>query len=55
MGKKSFGSNTNIEIDSWFWFPIPKPGFGCTLQMVGDSKLTLDLLIFSNSTYGFSH
>ena len=20
------------EIGSWFQFPIPKPGFGCTLQ-----------------------
>ena len=31
FGKKDFGSNTYTEIGPWFWFPIPKPGFGCTL------------------------
>ena len=30
--KKSFGSNADTEIGSWFQFPIPKPGFSCTLQ-----------------------
>ena len=37
--KKKFGSDTDTEIEPWFWFPIlkpwfpiPKPGFGCTLQ-----------------------
>ena len=25
------GSDTDTEIGPWFWFPIPKPGFGRTL------------------------
>ena len=29
LGKKSYGTNT--ETQSWFWLPIPKPGFGRTL------------------------
>ena len=29
--KKSFGSDTDTEIGPWIWFPILKPGFGCTL------------------------
>ena len=29
--KKSFGSDTDTQIGPWFWFPIPKPGFGRTL------------------------
>ena len=42
--------------------PISKLDLGSRYQnlvlvvhMVVDSKLTLDLLIFSNNTYGFSH
>ena len=31
FGKKSFCSDTDSEIGPWFWFPIPKPGFGSTL------------------------
>ena len=30
--KKNFGFDAKTEIGSWFLFPIPKPGFGCTLQ-----------------------
>ena len=29
--KKSFGSDTYTKIGPWFWFPIPKPGFGCII------------------------
>jgi hypothetical protein len=29
----NFGSNTDYEIGLWFQFPIPKPGFGCTLAV----------------------
>jgi hypothetical protein len=29
--KNFFGSDTDTEIGPWFRFPIPKPGFGCTL------------------------
>ena len=36
---KNFGSNTNTKIGPWFWFPIPKPGFGRTLQTVGEKKI----------------
>ena len=32
FGKKSFGSNTNTKIGPWFRFPIPKHGFGHTLN-----------------------
>ena len=32
FGKKFFDSDTDTEIGPWFQFPIPKPGFGCTLQ-----------------------
>jgi hypothetical protein len=33
--KKSFGfgSHTNTQIGPWFRFPIPRPGFGRTLQL----------------------
>ena len=30
--KKNFGSKTDTEIGPWFWFPILKLGFGCTLH-----------------------
>ena len=29
--KKKFRSDTDTEIEPWFRFLIPKPGFGCTL------------------------
>ena len=28
---EKISSNTNTETGPWFWHPIPKPGFGCTL------------------------
>ena len=31
FGKKRFGSYS--KIGPWFRFPIPKPGFGCTLTL----------------------
>ena len=31
--KKKNGSNTDTKIGPWFWFPIPKPGFGRTLTL----------------------
>ena len=32
LGKKSYGTETDTETQSWFRLPIPKPGFGRTLQ-----------------------
>ena len=29
--EKKVGSDTNTEIGPWFWYSIPKPGFGLTL------------------------
>ena len=34
MREKKFGCDT--EIGPWFWFQIPKPGFGRTLQQILD-------------------
>ena len=31
LGKKSYGTKTGTETQSWFLLPIPKPGFGSTL------------------------
>ena len=31
LGKKSYGTKTGTETQSWFLLPIPKPGFGRTL------------------------
>ena len=39
FGKKSLGSNADTEIGPWFWFPIPKPGFGCTLPQTMNLNL----------------
>jgi hypothetical protein len=32
LGKKSYGTETDTETQSWFQLPIPKPGFGRTLR-----------------------
>ena len=32
LGKKSYGTETDTETQSWFRLPIPKPGFGRTLH-----------------------
>ena len=32
LGKKSSGPETDTETWSWFRLPIPKPGFGHTLE-----------------------
>ena len=32
VSEKKIGSDTDTEIGPWFWFPIPKPGFGRTLN-----------------------
>ena len=32
LGKKSSGPETDTETWSWFRLPIPKPGFGRTLE-----------------------
>ena len=29
--KKEFGFDIDTKIGPWFWFPIPKPGFGPTI------------------------
>ena len=31
LGKKSYGTETDTETQSWFRLPILKPGFGRTL------------------------
>ena len=31
FGKKKFSPDNDTEIEPWFPFPIPKPGFGRTL------------------------
>ena len=31
LGKKSYGTETYTETQSWFRLPISKPGFGRTL------------------------
>ena len=31
LGKKSYGTETDTETQSWFRLPLPKPGFGHTL------------------------
>ena len=31
LGKKSYGTETDTETQSWFRLPIPKPSFGRTL------------------------
>ena len=42
FGKKKLGSDT--EIGPWFWFPIPKHGFGRTLlytvELLNDNNIT---------------
>ena len=30
LGKKSYGTETDTETQSWFRLPIPQPGFGRT-------------------------
>ena len=35
VSEKSFGSDTDTEMGPWFWFLIPKPGFGRTLSSKG--------------------
>ena len=32
LGRKSYGTETGTETQSWFRLPIPKPGFGRTLR-----------------------
>jgi hypothetical protein len=32
LGKKSYVTETDTETQSWFRLPIPKPGFGRTLN-----------------------
>ena len=41
LGKKSYGTETDTETWSWFRLPIPKPGFGRTLQLVVVSNVRL--------------
>ena len=40
---KSFGSNTDTEIEPWFRFSIRKPGFVCTLLSSQKSPSTTRL------------
>ena len=44
VGKKNFGSDT--EIGPWFQFPIPKPGFGRTLQTVHEKKSCSSMMTY---------
>ena len=32
LGKKSYGTETHTKTQSWFRLPIPKPGFGRTVN-----------------------
>ena len=32
LRKRKFNSNTDTKIGPWFWFLIPKPNFGLTLD-----------------------
>ena len=34
LGKKSYGTKTDTETQSWFRLPIPKPDFGRTLTYI---------------------
>jgi hypothetical protein len=34
LGKKSYGTETDTETQSWFRLLIPKPGFGVTLILI---------------------
>ena len=45
--KKKIGSDTDTEIGPWVWFPIPKPGFGRTLDGTGNVN---DIQIFPYNT-----
>ena len=39
FGKNFFSSDTDTEIiGPWFWFPIPKPGFSRTLDVVAQES-----------------
>jgi hypothetical protein len=44
---KKIGSDTNTDIGPWFWFPIPNPGFGCTLA--------LGTFFYAAGTFAFIH
>ena len=46
-----FGSNTNTEIGPWFRFPIPKPGFGRTLN----DRSVKKMLLFLNAQKTSNH
>ena len=49
FGKKII-SDTDTEIGPWFWFRIPKPGFGCTLVQrlaIQESSTPLTYYVFS--------
>ena len=49
--KKSFGSDTDTQIGPWFWFMIPKPGLGCTLDQIHITDVNfLGLLYFGWET-----
>ena len=36
--KKEFGFDIDTKIGPWFWFPIPKPGFGHRLLATAPIK-----------------
>ena len=43
--KKNFCPDSDTKIEPWFWFPIPKPGFGRTLE-ISSSKFSSTQLDF---------
>ena len=49
--EKKIGSNTDTEIGPWFRFPIPKPGFGCTLYQKERTK-SHPLIVVTLSQWG---
>ena len=49
LGKKSYGTKTDTETQSWFRLPIPKPGFGRTLLLRKNSLLKKVLMAVMKS------
>ena len=45
---ESFGSDTDTKIGPWFWFLIPKPGFGRTLASANQDQRILTILLVKN-------
>jgi hypothetical protein len=51
LGKKSYGTKTDTETQSWFRLPIPKPVFGCTLTKIRCLSVTPFTIFFLYCTF----